>query len=530
MTANYGHVTASRLACLLEQDGLDTAASIELAELTNDLVVAFLVAGHSLKFTGPIADQLLEGYRHDGGHFATNFPHGIDPRSENFESDVRRLVDGLTPSQRAARIEEYLKPHTSRRRYIFQVRGLRIADSMDLGDATIYDPRTESKISGNGQWHPDETFRQKATSISFPNIAVLVDCDTRDDAASEYRAIAAAGRYLDLIKPHVTATSVLRVVSDEYLVTDESWRCIASSASSAKDEHVVQATAAPELPLPGREEAWTKFVASFGRARLLEPRTDATRRLSQALHVSRRGAEATRHDDKLTHHWVVLETLLPIDEWKASGAAKHDESAIGIIRRVLPALFVRRFFFFNVGWQLHGLLRSLTRSDFGGSPKLRLSSDLVERCMLTPCGGQKLHLRDVLQSLPELLAEIVPDAHPRLRERIQDTIAFYSEPKCASERIRGCIEHCRATLDRLYRARNRILHDAVSELPLLEALAEYSADISRALLYEAILNLDRNQSLTDTLLEIEAQVDRVQAALRKGRRIDFLDLPEPQGS
>jgi hypothetical protein len=528
MKGSYGHATAVRLARLLEQTTLEPKARNEVAELTNDMIVALLVAGHSLKFIAAIPDHLLDGYKYIGDHFVTKFPHGLDRRKcEDFETEVRLIIDGLSPIQRLAKIEEYFAPRTSKRRYIFQLRGLRIAASLELGDATLYNPLVVSKVSPDSPWKPDEAFRQEeATDFPFPNIAVLIDCDERDDAAADYHAVKTANQYLDLIKTQVTQTSVLRVATDEHFVTDESWRCLSSSGSSANDERVVQMTGAPDLPLAGREDAWNEFLIRQGQPHLVGPKTDAARRLSQALHVHRRGAEATRHDDKLTHHWVVLETLLPIQEWKSSGAAKQDESATGLIRRVLPALFVRRFLVYDVGWRLHRLLRSLIRAECSWPPQLVLSQALVERCQLGPPRGGKLYLSEVLQGLPELLLEIPVDT--RLRERVQETISFYAEPNVAYARIRECSEHCRATVDRIYRARNRVVHDTVSEVPLLEALADYSADVSRVLLYEAIRNIGKKTSLSDILLLIEAQIDGLQAKLRKGQQVDLLELPDPE--
>lgn len=526
ISAGYGALAAACLADLVERKPWDAKVQQELKELTNDMIVELLVRGHSLKFVADIPWQLLDHYERKSERVTTRYPHGLDERAENLHEELTRMMDALSARDRLLRVAYYFERQSQRVRYVFQLRGLRLLESVELGDVTLYNPLEAKRVVADQRIKLDETFGQEVDTVApYPNIAVLLECDPRDAEDARQRAAQLASRSLDLIKPHIRATSTLRVVSDSCITTDEAWRYHAGWSSNRNNEGMNQLLHAPDVPSPGSGDRLQEAFASVGQGFLVAPGTASQQRLSQALHIARRGKEAKRADDKLTHHWVVIETLLPLGAWRGSGAIKQDETILALSRRVVPSLFVRRSLVYSVGWELHRLLSSLVALSIEG-PQLVLPESLWERCQLDPEPPREVQLRPIIDALPDVAAEASVKAQPWLLAQVESTIAFYSQPSEAHKRLTACLRACSAFLERIYRARNRVVHDAVTHGALFESLSEYAADLSDVLLLEAIRSANK-VDLADALLAIEAQVDEVVARLDANQAVDLIALVEP---
>jgi hypothetical protein len=301
-------------------------------------------------------------------------------------------------------------------------------------------------------------------------------------------------------------------------MVDANWHLVESQSSKAGDDRLVQMTQAPDA----KPDKVSPEAAESCRQLAPRPQsTDAERRLLRALHVSRRGREALRSDDRLTYHWVVLETLMPLDEWRPHASGAAGDSLLSVVSWVIPPLLVRKSFLCRVGWELRRHLIGLT-SPFS-SDQLVLQEEVTAALRLAPAVGETVGLQDFLESLPVLLSALSDQRRPRLYERVQDVIDFYSKPAAALSRIDAYMAETREALARVYRARNRIVHDAASDGPLFAALSDFAKYASAIVLDEAVYAAERKLDLTGQMVLTEAKVEHLRAQLSCRRTIDLVN-------
>jgi hypothetical protein len=193
----YGALAAARLAALLDGSELEPAGKIQLAELTNDLVVGLLVSGCSLQLVATVPGILLDEAA-SSTRVQETFEHGVNEADDDFVERVDQYLAQLSIQQRLRALKSFFEPTPVLRRYIFQLRGLRIKDEFHIGDVTIYDPFETPKIRGDHPPIPSEAFGEKPdANYRFPNIAVSLSCDSRDSEGAAGRAREVASRCVD---------------------------------------------------------------------------------------------------------------------------------------------------------------------------------------------------------------------------------------------------------------------------------------------------------------------------------------------
>jgi hypothetical protein len=391
-----------------------------------------------------------------------------------------------------------------------------------LGQVTFYSPQHRRFISD-----PDVgTFADEAELFSTPldrcylNATVVVEEIDREIATAN--AVGLIERALDLLQTFARVDIGLEVAKQSCLVLELDGSVAGLTFGKPNPEGIEKMKHHRSLPLSELYERIDPVVAERTATYLFSDpslQTSTQQKIMYSLRAYRKAENAAIAEDRLLNYWIALENVLTFDRPILQPKADR-ESKLFIAKHIVSHLQATAFIY-EVGWNLHLHLATLWMSTRDGKRVLVLPSELAEKCCLNLEKAGTVSLTSLLENLDALAAVIGPAA---IRERVLYVKRFYGDSAFAKEEIEQYIATTQHDVQRIYRLRNKIVHNAHYDNMVLPYYVERVRRYTGRLLAQVLSDASGpgSQTIEGIVLAYYGRIERLLEKLKQSHRLDFL--------
>lgn len=310
------------------------------------------------------------------------------------------------------RLERFTYFYTKKREkafFIFQVEGLKGSIDIKINNIHFYTLDKKryiknffgKKLSKNDL---EEFFLKKLTE---PYINASVQIDFIDVNFGAKRAIEKINEALDIIRCFIKSKIPLKVIQNEYFVVDNNGKVINSSFSAAQDEGVFKKINSLDLNRFFKDKKSRDFLKELNK-KMANDSDEFCRKLLYALHWYKKGFESNKIEDKIINYWIVIESLLTIEDLEKNKIVTDSKNIkkIDIISELLPAFEIDEYIH-KIAKDLFYYLDDLANCKQGLSsmPLLTISEITLKKHKIGQKSKGTINIKEFVKAIPDLEKE-----------------------------------------------------------------------------------------------------------------------------
>lgn len=457
----------SDLATILDNDHvLKKRDVIDLECITTDILVRLLRRGFGLRRLVRLPERLFSSYvERDDGSLIVHFPLraiSAEPvvNSAGYigVSDAARgkeILGTVSQADRIKAIMYFLRVEPSHKTYIFGVDGIRGKEAFTVGDVRFYSPVADPVLTG-GSSPDDELINRRPERNPLNAITTVAVVDEMEGEAIARVKVEQA---LDIIRSQAASSVPLTVRLHRRILTNPDFGIHAYHESASDDD--------PDWTLSANKFAAEIQSGSstshelFAKLRSDSPAPPLVRQLIVACHWYRKAHDSPRLADRLLFYWVTLEKLFARSVSSDPIVAGTD-STHAAITAVVPTIIC----------YVHA--ESLPELVHAYVANLWISGTMRSGIFPFLEGPEAARFvgHDVVvtwRSFSEWLTALANDTpESRLREYVLSMATVIADATAAETYLRDVGRTTVAEIKMIYWLRNRLVHDAEFEHPVLE--------------------------------------------------------------
>jgi hypothetical protein len=465
----------------------------------------------------------------------TNFPVAVKPDAFNikgkfdqtaYDKAKKAEIDSLTIENRIDALKRYFNKEKEEGIFIFEIEGMKDNFDLTIGNVNFYSPQLKqysfrekeiTEQSGN-----PELFNKKSDD-RFINAAIPISY--RDISYGMNQAINQIDKTLNILRLYVHSDTPFKILHNSFLVVKNGRVHILKSGLS-KDDPAYKKLFSVNLKKYPKILNNPFLVKNLNRLFFNDPVKNNlnTKNISLSLFWFRKGSESTKNEDKLLYHWISIENLFNFSSEMIVSKKDDNLKNISIIKELVPSLIILH----EISQNSINLL-SLLWSDysfnhvFPSHPLSKITPNTLEMCQLNLMPGDPINPKKFITSLPMLRKEI-PDYI--YTNKIDYTYNLYKDKNFAKKQIDIMESQILSEIDRIYRYRNFIVHNANSDsqiLPFFTNKTEKFAIILIASILNGMIDVNDKNSF-DVIFDKKSQLDQILVKLNSADNIDLSAL------
>lgn len=490
----------------------------KINDISQSLVVEFIIKGFSLQITGKFVLNIFDNYSFTNkGIIYSNFPHNIDSKTfyvkgnfdrESYSEAVKEKIDSLNISDRLVGIKSYFDQDHKECFFIYNISGLKGDIDITLGDVNFYSPNVKKYIKRSLF---GTLITEEATKIEGE--ACLLNCAVRmkhlDTEITKLEAMEKIEKALSLINLYFPTKEKIQILTEKYFIVDLEGVEIGRGHSTKKSTLYKWETSL-ELNPNVLEDVFEKRLIGAESDFIFTPsykRNEIEKKITNSVMWYRKAKETNRDEDKLLNYWISIENIMNFKNDNNSNTFKN-------AKKYLPFLrvydFARR-----LGWDLYDFIWSKSRN------KENIPHEILEKCNLNTDTGL-IHIKPLIQNL-ELLENAVNTKS--IIGKIKSVRRFYNDNKYAKEKIEQQIQKVENDVILIYRLRNQIVHDAEFNSQVLPYYIQKAEELAKDLLKEIIhkYKVENIDNIEDILIYYKIRLNRTLLKLEQDDSYSLID-------
>ena len=407
-----------------------------------------------------------------------------------------------------------------------KIEGLKGNVDINIGNVNFYEPKQagKSEKTENNDFDINKLTVFGNDNSSYVNAAVKIKY--RDVESAKKLAIESIDQALDILKCYIHSEIPFKIISDEFIITDDNGKEIEGSYSAKGKSHYKEELS---CNLEQFNEILSNNSDYFENIKKIlfenhSKKFPLADKLIYSLHWYRKAFESNNVEDKLLSYWIVIENLITFDSKSDNLIIEGNETKLLLSEELVSPIELINFIN-SVAVDLYNYLFYLVNSSQGISEKkrhlLELPEENIEACHLNS-KTDKIELKDFIKNIPPL-NKLVPNKI--IKDKIIFTNSFYSDNKFAHQEILKRLEQTKKDLLIIYRYRNLIVHNARFDTTILPYYNEKAKRFARGILLTILYDfvMDNTKSHEKILLSNKVKIERIMDKLKNDEYVDLFD-------
>ncbi|GGG95790.1 hypothetical protein GCM10011416_11820 [Polaribacter pacificus] len=511
---------------LNKNEPIDIQFISDIKNLTQNVIVEFIIKGYSLKDTEKFSSNIFDEYHlHSkiSNTYYSNFPHNINHNIyisndgvydyEKFNKELKKIIDNLTTEKRIRTLSYYYYKAKERANYIFEIRGIKGSALLKIAGVTFYSLDKKRFITKEASSAREIlNSKNKDNEEKFVQVSVEID-DYLLPNSSLSKALNKLENAIDLINCYINNKTSIEVNSSNYII-EQNGDCVFGSWSANKEAKKIM----DSLDLKDYEEYLLKINKHSFLWDLKKPNTNT--KLLNAIHWYSKAEQATRQEDKILNYWIAIESLFKKDKTVIDEVIKSNrKSEIQLIQEIVSANKMFSFIY-DYGWEVYYYYSNSVQSVFNKNP-YGFSEELILKANLKTRFGEKIYLNKFVQHLGEI-NKLEKDIFKK--QQNQKIIDFYSESTTSIKVIQNQISVIKNDILMIYRLRNLIVHNAHFNNALLPYYVWKAKNYTGSIIRELISTEDIDDNkISNALINIYLRKEELLLDL-KNNTVDLFKI------
>jgi len=465
----------------------------------------------------------------------TDFPvtvktetYGIDEKfnATAYFDALKQEMDQLTIETRIDTLKLFFNKEKDEGIFIFEIEGLKDNIDLTIGDVNFYSPNLKQYCFKEKNWtehHGNPELFNKKTEDRFINAAISLSY--RDIPFGKNLAINQIDKTLNILRLYVHSDIPFKILHDHFLVVKKG-RIRNPISLSPEDDHAYKKMHSVDLKrYPGIfNNPW--FINNLNRLFFEDPIRDDinSKNMSLSLFWFRKGSESMSNEDKLLYYWISIENLFNFSSEMVVSKKEEKLKKISIIKELAPPLII-----YHDLKEISSNLLSTLWSDYNffrispSNPFSQVTPETSKLCQLTLKPGEIIDPKKFIETLPALRNEISVYSYTHKIDYLHN---LFTDKNFAKQQIERMESQLLSEINRIYRYRNFIVHNAHSDSLILPFFTKKTERIAVTLIGSILNDMisEKDKKSFDVIFYNKTQLDQIRTKLNSGDAVNLLGL------